>query len=229
MSARLKMIRYRIFRHLPRKNNSIFTLIELLVVIAIIAILAAMLLPALNKARSRAKRSICMNNFKQIGELLIMYSQDYNGKIPPTPYTITGNTNSKGDWIYASAKKLGLGLLVPAYLTDGKIFYCPSTAPLYPDYDYNNTTYGFKTKFDSGSGSDICLTSSHYRDRMDNFDVSKNHKSAIVADLIWKVPQIHDGINVLYLGGHVKFVDDYTFGAWPPDEADWVPLDNKYQ
>ncbi len=63
-------------------RSKFFTLIELLVVIAIIAILAAMLLPALNKARDMAKKSGCINNLKTIAQVMHLYVDSYDGYIP---------------------------------------------------------------------------------------------------------------------------------------------------
>ncbi len=88
-----------IARSIPirRRKRFSFTLIELLIVIAIIAILAAMLLPALNKARETAKASTCVNNLKQLTTAMFLYADDHDGWTIPNyraNFTGWGRVNS---------------------------------------------------------------------------------------------------------------------------------------
>jgi prepilin-type N-terminal cleavage/methylation domain-containing protein len=111
------------------KHEKSFTLIELLVVIAIIAILASMLLPALNKAREKAHEASCKNNLRQIGTISHIYANDSNGYIP----SVCGGDHTQNyggplEWIKLDPGRThGLPDLITAgYLADRKLFYCPS-------------------------------------------------------------------------------------------------------
>ena len=112
---------------LLRRKNKGFTLIELLVVIAIIAILAAMILPALSRAKDKAKRISCLNNLKQLGLGSMMYAQDYNGDYSaPSEQAFSGGFPPGNSYTDRSGADDDLNWLLP-YAKNVNTYVCPAT------------------------------------------------------------------------------------------------------
>lgn len=105
----------------PSGRRTAFTLIELLVVIAIIAILAAMLLPALAKAKEKAQRTQCLNNLKELGLALNMYSADNQDAMPWPNWGNDANPPCPAGWLYSGDARGGLPALTVTTWATGRV------------------------------------------------------------------------------------------------------------
>jgi len=213
-----------------------FSLLELLVVIAILALLIAILLPALGQARHQARRAACAGNLRQVGVAIHMYAEDFANTIPFGPagrpvtgsnfYTVTGNVTSLLS--LEDGAPVGLGLLLEDYLAhQPTVLFCPGAdqpseakeqlarvgrAQTQSDFYYRHASVALLTG--KPSVSHIRLS-----------DLGRNSKgqpiSALVADVQFlahsslaafqvktRTSHQRQASNVLFAAGHVKTVSN---------------------
>ena len=200
------------------KIGNAFTLIELLVVIAIIAILAALLLPALGKAKELSKQIKCMNNLKSVGYAIYLYSSDYNEWAPPNLaagtttyywYKILCDNNYLPAKSWNSTSEGGMA---------DRVFRCPSVNDVNQYIDYGVNNYGVMGMTSQAGTNWIKLSK-----------VKSPSRAGLIADGIsfswdWRhyPPQTqykvewtrhNNGANMFFVDGHVLWLNLNTFNS----------------
>ena len=174
--------------HHSSLERKCFTLIELLVVIAIIAILAGMLLPALNAARERGKNIRCVSNLKQLNLARIMYSNDYQEWI----YPCQGMVSNSPSWVST--------YLTLKYTNNGN-FRCPSELkyPTQAAYGMNYTTFGYRSNHNIAR-----MVKTNRIDRI-LFNGGKRYNPVLFVDGITNSQQTSGGDHVAVRGDYPYF------------------------
>lgn len=173
-----------------------FTLIELLVVIAIIGVLAALLLPALGKARDRARMSACQSNLHQLHLLLTLYASDHGDWLPKGfPNGLTYKTTNKSMFIQS---------MDPDYLPTNRLCYCPADLTVKPQTDWAAGKFSYYYMHRLGSD-------------LEPHRISDKGDALLMTDpwgSTWSTAPIcsthTDGFNGLFLGGHVSRIANLT-------------------
>ena len=220
--------------YLRRKTASRFTLIELLIVITIIAILAAMLLPALNQAKETARTIQCMNNLKQIGAGLILYHDSFN-RFPPATGAVANPSKRKDKWLgllHDLAKIRPRNVLCPSFPFDKrwglssnekqlvrnletyKTMLVDADSWSFSDYGYNYQ-YMSNKKLSQFKQPSFTIATAETRNGLFNKGVHTVHSFlGSFTESYYCVYPNHSGkANPLYVDGHVATIRGTGTGA----------------
>ena len=219
-----------------------FTLIELLVVIAIIALLAAMLLPAFNQAREKARQAGCMNNLKQFGIANMMYADNNDGWLP------VSNVDNKL-WDYQLMPYVNYDIAKFNTRGDFSVFHCPSgkvwsAAPVnaYRSRGYAYNFYVTSTNYQNVAKlSSIEKPSNMFLMVDSSYGAEYNFVEGYTLPAMGNVPFVDlsswvglityrhsDRVNVLFADGHVESCAKGTYWdgggtpGWSPQGITWV-------
>ncbi len=214
-------------------SRQTFTLVELLVVMGVIALLAAMLMPALAKAKEKAGKAKCVNSLHQIGVALQTYAGDFDEHMTHFQWALPAGSDFP--YTHRHTRKLNLALLWPDYIDVGEFLHCPKSA-----------TYKYEDKgvwrFPASDNSDDVCFSYAFRSRYRNLRTTGEMR-AIVADyFLWGRNRPHrenreglwnhaNGYNVLFNDGHAAWINDpHLDGVWqvigPSNVSTWYGSDD---